>query len=162
MQFVLMQCNMNHDGPYYFEDFTVGQRFESAPHVTTEQEALAFANRYDPQAQHIDPVGAKESAFGTLVLSGWETASITMRQKLDGPLGNVANGMMGIGVEKMRWHLPVAPGDTLRAFITITGTRPSNSKPDKGVVAYTVESFNQKDERVLEMQIAVLMPRREA
>ena len=79
MQCVLMQCSMNHDGPYYFDDFHVGQRFESAPHVTTEAEALAFAKRYDPQPHHTDPVAAKDSLFGQLVLSGWETAAIAMR-----------------------------------------------------------------------------------
>jgi acyl dehydratase len=151
---------MKHTGPYYFEDFHVGQRFESAPHVTTEAEALAFAKRYDPQPHHTDPIAAKDSLFGQLVLSGWETAAISMRQKLSGPLGNIATGLVGIGAEKIRWHVAVAPGDILTTMTTITSMRPSTSRKDKGVVQYSVESFNQRGERVLEMLVTVLMPRK--
>ena len=153
---------MKHNGPYYFEDFYVGQQFESEPHLTSEAEALAFASRYDPQPQHLDHAAAKESLFGALVLSGWETASITMRQKLSGPLGNIASGLVGIGVDKLRWHRAVVPSDILCARITIISARISSSRPGKGVVQYKVENFNQRDERVISMLITVLMPRRDA
>ncbi len=157
-----MQCSMEHSGSYYYEDFSVDQRFESAPHTTTMEEALRFAQRYDPQAQHLDAEAAKESLFGKLVLSGWETASIAMSQKLASPLGKVAQGLVGIGVESMRWHIPVVPGDTLTTITTITNTRVSSSWPEKGIVQYRVESINQHGKRVLEMQVSVLMPRRPA
>ncbi|MFZ4125438.1 MAG: MaoC family dehydratase [Rickettsiales bacterium] len=148
---------------YYFEDFSVGQRFETEPHTTTEAEALAFAKRYDPQLHHTDPVAAKESLFGALVLSGWETASIVMGLKLrHTPLGQVATGLVGIGIDNLRWPKAVEPGDTLRATITIIAARPSTSRPDKGVVKYKIEAFNQRDELVMEMEVAVLMPRRKA
>ncbi|MBN8543635.1 MAG: MaoC family dehydratase [Alphaproteobacteria bacterium] len=148
---------------YYFEDFSVGQRFETEPHTTTEAEALAFAKRYDPQPHHTDPVAARDSLFGALVLSGWETASIIMGQKLrNTPLGQVATGLVGIGIDNLRWPKAVEPGDTLRATITIIAARPSNSRPDKGVVKYKIEAFNQRDELVMGMEVAVLMPRRSA
>ena len=59
----------------YFEDLHVGQRFVSEPEEVTEAAIISFARDSDPQFFHLDPAAAKESMFGGLVASGWQTAA---------------------------------------------------------------------------------------
>ena len=85
-----------------------------------------------------------------------------MRLKVQTELANVAGGLIGMGLERMKWPRPVYPGDTLRIVITITGKRLSASRKDRGVVNYEVKTYNQKNEVVLEGATAVLIPHRAA
>ena len=146
----------------YFDDLHVGQTFEAGGHTVTKESAIAFAQEYDPQYFHIDEEAAKHSLFGALAASGWQTAAISMLLKTKTDLVHVAGGLIGMGLERMKWPRPVYPGDTLRIVITITGKRISNSRPDRGVVNYEVKTYNQKNEVVLEGATAVLIPHRAA
>src|SRR5688572_18083124 len=73
----------------------------------------AFAAEFDPQPFHLDEWAARESIFGGLVASGWHTAALTMRLLAGGEL-RVVGGLIGMGVEGLRWPRPVRPGDVLR------------------------------------------------
>ncbi len=145
---------------YYYEDFEVGQQFKTGTQHVDRDVAIAFARDYDPQLQHIDEEAAKNSVFGQLVISGWQTAAISMRLKLTTPLAKVANGLVGVGLESVKWPKPVLPNDVLYIIVTILEKRVSGSRPDKGIVKYKVETFNQRDEKVMEMTTSVFMPRR--
>lgn len=150
-------------GTLYFEDFYVGQVIPGgSTHTMDKADVIDFARRYDPQPQHVDDAAARHTQFGTLVASGMHTAAISMRIKLDGPLGQVVGGLQGLGLENVRWTQPVKPGDTLRIVTTIVGLRPSQSKPGKAVMQYKVETFNQHNERVMEITTSALMNRRPA
>ena len=145
----------------YYEDFTVGQRIIGENHYVMDKDSIIeFAREYDPQPMHIDEEGAKNSLFGRLVASGWHTTAATMHLKIKTPLADVAGGLVGMGVESIRWPRPTLPGDKLRLVITILETRESKSKPDKGIVKYKVETLNQNDELVMEMITAVITTRR--
>ncbi|MEJ0009673.1 MAG: MaoC family dehydratase [Alphaproteobacteria bacterium] len=146
----------------YYEDFEVGQKFESGTYVMDRQDIIDFAREYDPQPQHIDEEGAKASLFGTLVASGWHTAAASMRLKIESPMSRVAGGLVGMGLEEVKWPRPVYPGDELHVVVTVLEKRESKSKPGKGVIRYKVETFNQKDELVMEMRTAVIVPLRGA
>lgn len=146
----------------YFEDFNQGARFESGSYTVQKEEAIDFALSYDPQAQHVDEEAAKGSMFGKLVISGWHTAAISMRLKLQTPLAKVHGGLVGMGLESVRWLKPVCPGDSLYVVITILQTRVSNSNPSRGVVKYKLETFNQEGVLVMELITAVTMPRKNA
>lgn len=144
----------------YYEDFEVGQVLSTENYTIERDHAINFAKEYDAQAQHTDDERAKESLFGTLVVSGWQTAAITMRLKLSSALAKTSTGVVGMGLESVRWPRPVYPGDTLHAAITILNKRTSASRPDRGIIKYKVETFNQKNELVMEMTTSVLIPRR--
>jgi acyl dehydratase len=149
------------DKEFYYEDFAVGQQLRSKRSYTIDKnDAMAFAREYDPQVQHLDEEGAKKSLFGELVVSGWHTAAATMRLKTETDLFHVAGGLVGMGLENVRWPRPTMPGDKLHIVVTILDKRPSKSRPDKGIIKYKVETFNQHDELVMEMETAVLVPRR--
>jgi acyl dehydratase len=146
----------------HYEDFSTGQTFAAGGYTITKESAIAFAREYDPQYFHIDEEAAKSSFFGGLAVSGWQTAAASMWLKLQTPLGKVAGGLIGMGLEHLKWPRPVYPGDTLRIVVTITGTRVSNSRPSHGVVQYKVETYNQNDALVCVGGTAVMVPKRGA
>lgn len=142
----------------YFDDFEVGQVFESGPFTISKDYAIAFAKEYDPQYFHVDEEAARSSHFGKLAVSGWQTAAISMKLKAQSGLNKVAGGMVGMGLESMRWPRPVYPGDSLQLRLTITEKRRSQSKPTHGIVRYRIETFNQNDEKVFDALTAIWVP----
>jgi acyl dehydratase len=135
----------------WFEDFTAGLVLEGGDHLMTEAEILDFARRYDPQPFHLDHAAARESIFGELVASGWNTAAVAMRLMVDHFFG--AQGSMGSpGMEELRWPRPVRVGDRLRLRVTVEQARLSNSKPDRGLVHFLTEVLNQDGEAVMTLR----------
>lgn len=134
----------------YFEDFTPATVQESAPYTITRDEIIAFASKYDPQPFHVSEERAKNSFFGGLIASGWQTCAIAMRLISD--LYILESASMGSpGVDDIRWTKPVRPGDELRLRWTVLECKPSQSRPEMGAMRSRWEVFNQHDELVMHM-----------
>ena len=146
---------------YYFEDFSVGRVFDSGTRQLSEQDILGFAREYDPQYFHTDPEAAKQSIFGGLIASGWQTVGVCMRLMCDTYLLETST-LGSPGVDEVRWVKPVYPGDTLRMRATVIAAKPSSSKPDRGMATMRWDVFNQKNELVMHMQGMLMMKRRPA
>jgi acyl dehydratase len=145
----------------YFEDFHVGQRFNSVSSYTVHAaEIKEFGQKYDPQPFHLDEAAGEGSFFHGLAASGWLTAAIVMRLRVLSI--KVAGGMIGAGAEEMRWTEPVRPGDSLRTEIEVVGVRLAKSRPDYGVVTTTTRAYNQNDKVVLRATVNFLAPLRPA
>jgi acyl dehydratase len=134
----------------WFDDFAVGEQFEFGAYVVSEDEIIDFARRYDPQPFHLDHDAAKASHFGGLVASGWMTSAVLMRLLCDHFIPRQSS-MGSPGVDEVRWLKPLRPGDTVRARVEVTETRPSQSKPDRGVIRCRHQLLNQQDEVVMSM-----------
>jgi acyl dehydratase len=117
----------------YLEDFEEGTVRELGSFSLSEAEIIDFAERYDPQPLHVDPEAAEELAFGGLIASGWQTASACMRLVVDGLLADTAS-MGAVGVEELRWHAPVRPGEEIHVENEVLEVRPSDSYEDRGYV----------------------------
>ncbi|ALG69566.1 dehydratase [Beggiatoa leptomitoformis] len=130
----------------FFEDFQVGNRFESEKLTLTEEAVIAFGQQFDPQYFHTDKIQAKDSFFNGLAASGWHTSALTMRLVVSSPIGKIANGVIGLGVDELRWFMPTYPGDTLRVVIEVLETKASQSKQGWGVVKMRWQTYNQRDE----------------
>ena len=144
----------------YFEDFYVGQKFNSIGGAkVTAEEIKEFGQKYDPQPFHLDEAAGEGSFFKGLAASGWLTAAIVMRLRVQNI--TVAGGMIGAGVEEMRWTLPVRPGDTIHTEIEVVGVRQSNSRKNYGVVRTRTLALNQNNEVVLRSTVNFLAPLRE-
>jgi acyl dehydratase len=143
----------------YFEDFTEGERFVSASATLSEALITEFARDYDPQPFHIDRHAAKESHFGGLIASGFQTMALAFRLFYQENL-ITACSMGSPGMDKVRWHRPVRPGDAIRSEVEVRELRPSETKPDRGygTLAYTV--LNQDDEIVMTFTCTLIMRRR--
>ena len=145
----------------YWEDFHAGEVLELGSREVSREEIIDFARRYDPQPFHVDEEAARRSEFGGLIASGWHTCGLLMRMMVDRVLTGGAS-LGSPGVEEIRWLKPVRPGDVLRARATVTETRASASKPDRGIIRLKWEAFNQHDELVLTMATVALYGRRPA
>ncbi|WP_437376713.1 MaoC family dehydratase [Inquilinus limosus] len=145
----------------HLEDLEVGQRFGSGTVTVTAEAIKAFAREFDPQPFHLDEEAARTTFFGGLAASGWHTAALTMKLLVGSPY-QPAGGLIGGGTDEMRWPRPVRPGDVLRVESEILEIRPSQSRPDRGLVKTRITTLNQAGEPVQVMVANMVVPRRPA
>ena len=143
----------------FFEDYVAGQRYEFGSITITEQDIIDFARQFDPQDFHIDPAKAANGPYKGIIASGWHTVSLAMRLYVDHYLSHVAS-LGSPGVDEVRWPNPLRPGDSVTIRVTILETRPSRSKPDRGIVRARVEAINQHGQTILSMSVVSLLGRR--
>ena len=140
-----------------YADFEPGAVFESYARTITEADLVAFTqfagNRLpifldDEHARHVGPHGGR-------IAPGFLAASVSgaMIESVLGP-GTLA----GLSMDGFRFAVPVRPGDTLRARVTVTERRESKH-PERGVVGVRVEVMNQRAECALSYRTTVLMQR---
>ncbi|MBV9135327.1 MAG: MaoC family dehydratase [Chloroflexi bacterium] len=143
----------------YYEDFVEGEVVDLGAFSLNADEIVEFARKYDPQPMHTDAEAAKASVYGGLIASGWHTAVSYMRLVVDHVLqGTVSFGSPGL--DNLRWLKPVRPGDTLHGRFRIVETRPSNSRPDWGIVRSRGELVNQDGEVVMTAEAVNFFGRR--
>jgi acyl dehydratase len=145
----------------YFEDYEVGFSAKYGAEVVTEGEIIEFASRYDPQGIHTDPVAAKDGPFGGLIASGWHTTAIMMRIFATEFLNGNAS-LASPGIDELRWLLPVRPGDVLSARCEVQESKPSRSKPDRGLIRTLVSVENDRGEPVMTLLAMSILRRRPA
>jgi acyl dehydratase len=138
------------DRERYFEDYVAGTTHDLGSVDIDEAEMVAFAEKYDPQKIHTDKTFADSGPFDGLIASGWQTAGLMMRLYALRYLSEVS-AIASPGMDNLRWPSPVRAGDTLSVRVSITSTRPSKSKPDRGIVKSDVEVRNQTDDIVMQM-----------
>lgn len=154
----------------YFEDIKVGDRFDLGAHVFTADEIKAFASRFDPQLFHIDEAAAEQSHFGRLCASGWHTVAIWMRLMVERRRrGADARRVRGEPVAKigpspgfreLKWLKPVYAGDTIVYATEVIAIRPSNRRPQWGLMTLLNSGTNQNGEEVLSFVSTVFVERR--
>lgn len=144
--------------PLYFEDLPVGWRATTGS-ITLDAEAIkAFAAAFDPQPFHLDEAAAEKTFFRGLAASGWHTAALTMRLLVTSGLP-IAGGVIGAGGE-IQWPRPTRPGDVLTVICEVVEAKPSNSRPDRGMITVRSETCNQAGEVVQVMTARLVVPRR--
>jgi acyl dehydratase len=130
----------------WFEDLSLGMRFKSDPVQITEDEIKQFAAKFDPQPFHLDDQAAQKTLFKGLAASGWHTAALAMSLAVKiRPFG--PHPLIGLGVDDLRWMLPVRPGDILHLEGEVVSTTRSRTKP-QGTVLVKWTLYNQKSEAV--------------
>lgn len=142
----------------YLDDFESGQvfHFRSAP--MSSQSIKAFAQEWDPQRLHTDEDYAT-AIHGSLIASGFQTVLEVFKPVVTELMVDVAN-IGGMGFENLRWLLPVRPDEPLDIEMTINSVTPSKSKPDRGVLHYTLSVRNPKGEVVLSADVPLMMKRK--
>ena len=144
----------------YLEDFAVGQVYTAGPVRVSADDIKAYARQFDPQPFHTDEESAYSTFFRGLVASGWHTASLTMSLVVQAL--PIAGGVIGGGVDELRWPKPLRPGDELRLEGEIVEVRPSKSKPGQGLVRVRTTTLNRAGEAVQTMIANLIVPRRPA
>ncbi len=141
----------------WFEELRVGQRWESPGRTLTPGEVHDFAVRYDAQYLHIDAEAAAAGPFGGVIASGFHTLAVAWSLVLlTGAIGEGSRG--GIGLDEVRWLLPVRPGDTLRVETEVREIGTPRAGRGRFVMAHTAR--NQRGEAVLSFRTLGLMATR--
>lgn len=149
-----------HSDRGWFEDFETGMTFHSPGKTITEAEIMDWALQFDPQYFHMDKVEAEKSIYGGIIASGWHTGALSFRLFIETKPFAPGASMGSPGLDELRWLAPVRPGDTVRVIATVTNCRASRSKPDLGLVEFTSEMLNQRDEVVLRTRANTFVRRR--
>ena len=147
------------EGDRYFDDLHTGDRFVSRGVTLTESSIVDFAVHYDPQRFHIDVEAARESPYGGVIASGFQTLALGFRMFLQ--LGMLDSSSIGSpGMDEVRWLAPVRPGDTLHTEGEVLEARPSSSKPDRGIIIMGMRILNQRDDVVMTLKATMFILRR--
>jgi acyl dehydratase len=134
-----------------FEAFTPGRTFDHHwGRTLTEGDNAVFTTAtlaYNPlyfNAEHARAAGHPGVVVNPmLVLCTVVGLSVEDLSEAGGPF---------LGVEKVTFHQPVYPGDTLSAHSTVVSARESDSRPEFGIVTWHTEGRNQRGEIVVDYQ----------
>lgn len=132
----------------YFEDFEIGDEFESRGRTVTEADIRMFIgatgadhpNHTDAEYCRTHPIFRQPCAPGVLALSvvdGFIADEITRKCAV----------VLNYGHDRIRYLRPVYPGDTLRAKIRVAGRSEKNGR--WGVLTLEAHAHNQRGELVL-------------
>jgi acyl dehydratase len=147
--------------------FDPGARRELGSYVFTAESIVDFARQFDPQRFHVDAEAAKDSVFGGLCASGWQTASTWMKLNIAAIVADVKEAIAegrtlpefgpSPGIRNLRWFKPVYAGDEIFYSRTVRGTRPLNSRPGWSILESTAEARNKAGELVMSFDSAALI-----
>ena len=144
----------------HFEDLSLGFTWRSATVAVTEADIIAFARAFDPQPFHTDPVAASaHRLFRGLAASGWHTSALTMRLIATAET-RIAGGIIGNGIDELRWPRPVRPGNTLTVTCEVIELRPPEPGRSTGWGRIRNTTTNQNGEVVQSMIANLSIPRR--
>ena len=135
----------------HFEDLLIGTKERFGRYQVTREEVVEFAGKYDPHPFHLSDEEAAKTFFGRISASGWHTCSMTMALFVEHIHDTPHASHGGVGIDELRWHKPVYPGDTLRCESEVIEKRRSASRPEMGIFKSTLTVFNQNDEPVMTM-----------
>ena len=143
----------------FFEDFSIGDEISGKQdYEVTKEEIIDFANKWDPHPFHTDEEAAIYSIFkgltapATLVIAiaGWLWHRVEDKPAL----------IAGLGWDEVRFLHPVRPGDKLSITFKCIDARPSESKPDCGILSTRVTITNQKGDPILRLFDKYLVKKR--
>jgi acyl dehydratase len=142
----------------FFEDFTIGERFEAPSRTLTDAHFLFFAGMTgDNHPIHYDDEYARtRTQFGRRLAHGLLLASLTALGA--GPLAPLVHDSMIAFLEQTtRFRAPAFIGDTVSPALEVTELIP---KEGRGVVKLRATITNQRDEVVLEGEHVYLVTMR--
>jgi acyl dehydratase len=143
----------------YLEEFEVGAVYKHWPAktVTEGDDHLFCLLTMNHHPLHINDVYAHQSQQGQNVVVGPLVYSLALGMSVGDVSGKaIAN----LATEELSHPAPVFHGDTLFVESEVLDVRPSQSKPDRGVVKVRTDVYNQDGVLVATFKRAVLVPRK--
>jgi itaconyl-CoA hydratase len=146
----------------YYDELEVGDRFRhSSGRTVTETDNLLFcALTMNSQPLHVNEDFASRTQFGRRIVNGIFTlglvVGISVGELTDGTI--VAN----LGYEKIVHPNPLFIGDTVYVETEVLEKRPSNSKPDRGVIRLKHTGLKPDGTVVVEVERSVLFLKKPA
>jgi acyl dehydratase len=142
----------------YLEEFEVGAVYKHWPAktVTEADDHLFCLLTMNHHPLHINDLYASQSQQGQNVVVGPLVYSLAVGMTVSDVSGKaIAN----LATEDLSHPAPVFHGDTLFCESEVLEVRPSQSKPDRGVVKVHTRVYKQDGTLVAEFKRSVLVPR---
>jgi acyl dehydratase len=146
----------------YFDEWEIGDRIEHPIRRTvTETDNLLFTTMtHNPQPLHLDAEAAKASEFGQILVNG--TFSFALMVGLTVGETTLGTLVANLGYDAVVMPKPVFIGDTMRATSEVAALKESKSRPNAGIITFTHELINQRNEVACRCQRSALLLRKPA
>lgn len=142
----------------FYEDFQVGDTWESPRRTITETDMVMFAAfSGDYASVHIDEEFAKSTPFGGRILHG--AAGFAIATGLESRLGlkeGTAIAFLGMAWD---FRAPIRIADTIFVRERVISKR-ETKRPEAGIVTFHVQLANQRNEVVAEGEWKIKMRRK--
>ncbi len=142
----------------FYEDIQVNEKETLGDYFVDKEEAVEFAKKWDPQMFHVDEEAAKSLPTDGLIVSAVYTLAVITR--LGVTQGTQMANLAGLGLENVRFPIPVRPGDRVTVSGKCIEKRESKSRPDAGIVRYATEVRNQNGETCFTLESVNLVAKR--
>ncbi|ULO09815.1 MaoC family dehydratase [Paenibacillus sp. 19GGS1-52] len=137
-----------------FNEFFVGQVFKTKSITITKESIRRFAAEFDPQYMHLDEDKAKQGRFNGIIASGIQTIAVSFKLWVEtGVYGD--DVIAGTAMNNLKFINPVYPEDELYTIVEVIEVR--EKKNETGLVTVRLSTFNNKDEKVFEGDLSVLV-----
>ncbi len=143
--------------PHFFEDFAVGQEFQSVGRTITETDFVTYSMFADDWTElHTNREYAAENDFGERIAHGPMT--FVVATGLVHRTGIVERTVVAfLGMNYMDIPAPVHMEDTLSLSMEVTEVRELSSRDDAGLVVLDTTLTNQEDTVVFEGDMKFLI-----
>ncbi|WP_068498265.1 MaoC family dehydratase [Paenibacillus kribbensis] len=137
-----------------YHEFYIGQRFRTKSLTLTKEDITRFATEFDPQYMHLDEDKATQGRFNGIIASGIQTLAVSFKLWVEtGSYGD--DVIAGTAMNNIRFMKPVYPEDELHTIVEVTALREKLN--ETGIVTVMLTTFNDKDEKVFEGELSVLV-----
>ncbi len=146
----------------YYEDLEVGQQIKHAlgRTVTESDNVLFCALTMNTQPLHLDQEYASKTPYGRRLVNGIFTlglvVGITVPELTEGTI------LANLGYDHVVHPNPVFHGDTIHVETEVLEKRPSQSRPNMGIVRLKHVGRNQDGKVVIELERTAMFLKREA
>jgi len=138
------------------DEFTIGQVFQTKSLKLTKEDIMRFAGEFDPQYMHLDEEKAKQGRFDGIIASGIHTLAITFKLWVEeGFYGE--DVIAGTRMNNIKFIKPVYPEDVLHINVEVIDKKAT--KDETGILTVSLTTFNDRDEKVFEGDLSVLIKR---
>ncbi|MGP4105815.1 MaoC/PaaZ C-terminal domain-containing protein [Virgibacillus sp. L01] len=137
-----------------FGDISIGDVYSTNPVTVTKESILEFGQKYDPQYFHTDEAAAKESLYGSLIASGFQTLAVVWAEWIE--MDILGRDCVGGAGADMQFKAPVIPNDQLKGQFKV-GNKRMLSDEKRGILTIEVIIYNQEEEEVLSAQTNVFV-----
>ena len=142
----------------YLSEFNVGDTFTTAAKTVTETDVVLFAGiTWDLNPIHTDQTYAEKLPFKGRIAHGLLGSSIACG--LWGKMGLVDGSAIAALSTEWKFVGAIKIGDTIHCEITVLSCDRSKSKPDRGIVVFGRDVYNQ-DGKLCMKSTATLMVKR--
>jgi len=138
------------------DEFTIGQVFQTKSKKLTKEDIIRFAGEFDPQYMHLDEEKANQGRFNGIIASGIHTLAISFKLWVEeGLYGD--DVIAGTRMNNIKFIKPVYPEDEVHIIVEVIDKKAT--KDEAGILTVLLSTFNDKEEKVFEGDLSVLIKR---